>query len=279
VITVGIVRPGAMGAAIGRVLASGGARVVATVAGRSERTRLLAAGLELLPTLDDVVGESAIVLSIAEDGTAKGSGRSIDGFDLLGGLDCCSDLLQRYGGHRAAAGMELPADRIDSFREAMAEHAKSVLPAEGVVEPELIDAFVAGLARATGESLPLLPPRRETAAAPREREPGEPPTEVERPRGRILVYWGCGETVRAGQPRVIDFARAAPSDFASAFAGRHVPDRGARIGPNHVLYPNERNTVVLARDSPLAGQHRIQGPGVPASVKFSLRPHQAREYG
>ena len=84
----------------------------------------------------------AIVLSIAEDGTAKGSGRSIDGFDLLGGLDCCSDLLQRYGGHRAAAGIELPADRIDSFREAMAEHAKSVLPAEGVVEPELIDAFV-----------------------------------------------------------------------------------------------------------------------------------------
>jgi hypothetical protein len=49
-----------------------------------------------------------------------------------------------------------------------------------------------------------------------------------------------------------------------------VPDRGARIGPNHVLYPNERNTVVLARDSSLAGEHRIQGAGVPASMKFSL---------
>jgi len=121
-----------------------------------------------------------------------------------------------------------------------------------------------------GESLPLLPPRREPAGTPREREPGEPPTEVERPKGRILVYWGCGETVRAGQPRVVDFARGSPSDFASAFAGRHVPDRGARIGPNHVLYPNERNTVVLARDSSLAGEHRIQGAGVPASMKFSL---------
>jgi len=77
VITVGIVSPGAMGAAIGRVLASGGARVVATVAGRSERTQLFTDGLELLPTLDEVVGESAIVLSVVPPGAAVDLARDI----------------------------------------------------------------------------------------------------------------------------------------------------------------------------------------------------------
>ena len=62
--TVGIVSPGAMGSAVGRALLRGGARVVATVAGRSERTARLAEGLELLPALDAVVAEADVVLSI-----------------------------------------------------------------------------------------------------------------------------------------------------------------------------------------------------------------------
>ncbi len=55
-----------MGSAVGAALARGGARVVATVAGRSERTARLAAraGLELLPDLAAVVRESDVVLSI-----------------------------------------------------------------------------------------------------------------------------------------------------------------------------------------------------------------------
>ena len=69
--TVGIVSPGAMGSAIGRVLADGGARVVATVAGRSERTRQLAEGLELLATLQMVVAASDIVLSVVPPGEAR----------------------------------------------------------------------------------------------------------------------------------------------------------------------------------------------------------------
>ena len=68
--TVGIVSPGAMGSAIGRVLADGGARVVATTAGRSERTERLADGLELLPALPDVVAASEIVLSVVPPGEA-----------------------------------------------------------------------------------------------------------------------------------------------------------------------------------------------------------------
>jgi 3-hydroxyisobutyrate dehydrogenase-like beta-hydroxyacid dehydrogenase len=66
--TVGIVSPGAMGAAIGRSLA--GRRVVATLAGRSQRTRGLADRLELLPSLEDVAAAADIVFSVVPPGEA-----------------------------------------------------------------------------------------------------------------------------------------------------------------------------------------------------------------
>ena len=119
-----------------------------------------------------------------------------------------------------------------------------------------------------GEALPLLPPR----AQPTQTEPGEVPREYQQhqPKGRILLYWGCGSAVRAGQPRVIDLARAKSTDYAQAFAGRAVPDRGPRVGPAYALYPNERNQVQLSRDSSLLGEHQVRGDGVPASMKFTL---------
>jgi 3-hydroxyisobutyrate dehydrogenase-like beta-hydroxyacid dehydrogenase len=71
--TVGIVSPGAMGSAVGAAYRAGGAQVVATVAGRSERTRELArqAGLELVPDLDAVVTGAELVLSIAPPDQAR----------------------------------------------------------------------------------------------------------------------------------------------------------------------------------------------------------------
>ncbi len=79
-----------------------------------------------------------------------------------------------------------------------------------------------------GDKLPLLPPP--PAQPVKEREPTEVPQEYQReaPKGRILIYWGCGAEVRPGQPRIIDLARGNPADFGSAFAGRFAPDRGAR---------------------------------------------------
>jgi 3-hydroxyisobutyrate dehydrogenase-like beta-hydroxyacid dehydrogenase len=63
-VTIGVLWPGAMGSALARVWERGGARVVSTVAGRSARTQALAAGLELLPGLAEVVEVSDIVVSI-----------------------------------------------------------------------------------------------------------------------------------------------------------------------------------------------------------------------
>jgi hypothetical protein len=77
VVTVGIVSPGAMGSAVGNVLAGGGARVMATVVGRSARTAQLAEGLELLADLDAVVRASEIVLSIVPPGLAVEVARDI----------------------------------------------------------------------------------------------------------------------------------------------------------------------------------------------------------
>ena len=87
-------------------------------------------------------GRPAVILSIDEAGRAKGSGRSVPGFDLLGALDACAEHLDRYGGHRAAAGVELPADGIEAFRAAFAAHAREALPEGGGGEPVRIDAVV-----------------------------------------------------------------------------------------------------------------------------------------
>ena len=125
-----------------------------------------------------------------------------------------------------------------------------------------------------GDKLPLLPPP--PAEPVKESEPTEVPEEYKRetPKGRILIYWGCGAEVRPGQPRIIDLARGNPADFGAAFAGRYAPDRGARVGPGYVLFPNERNRVSLSRESSLVGDHQIQGDGVPPAFKFTLGPPQ-----
>ena len=70
---VAIVSPGAMGSAIGATLERGGARVVATVDGRSERTRSLVGRtrIELLPDLETVVREASVVLSIVPPEAAQ----------------------------------------------------------------------------------------------------------------------------------------------------------------------------------------------------------------
>ncbi|MCI1964568.1 MAG: single-stranded-DNA-specific exonuclease RecJ [Oscillospiraceae bacterium] len=63
----------------------------------------------------DRFGKPCVVISRTGD-EARGSGRSVEGFSLFDAIYACRDLLTRFGGHPMAAGLSLPADRIDEFR-------------------------------------------------------------------------------------------------------------------------------------------------------------------
>lgn len=80
-----------------------------------------------------------IVLGI--DGEwAKGSARSIGGYDIRAGLEACRDHLEQFGGHTMAAGLRLKSSSVDEFRRSIQDHARSVLN-EGDLVPRLtIDA-------------------------------------------------------------------------------------------------------------------------------------------
>ncbi len=86
----------------------------------------------------------AVVVSLDGEGEGRGSGRSIPGFDLLAALEACSEHLIGFGGHRAAAGLQLRAEDLDAFRAAFAAHADSVLGPEDLRRTERIDATVGG---------------------------------------------------------------------------------------------------------------------------------------
>jgi single-stranded-DNA-specific exonuclease len=82
-----------------------------------------------------------VLITRSQDGW-KGSGRSIASFDLHGALAACSEHLERFGGHRAAAGLAIDEQRLEAFADAFAAHADSVLGPEDLVEVVKVDAVV-----------------------------------------------------------------------------------------------------------------------------------------
>jgi single-stranded-DNA-specific exonuclease len=101
-----------------------------------------------------------VVISLDGEGGGRGSGRSISGFDLHAALEACSEHLEGFGGHRAAAGLQLRAENLDAFRAAFAAHASATLTAEDLRRTERVDAMVggAGLGLDLAEELGKLAP-------------------------------------------------------------------------------------------------------------------------
>jgi single-stranded-DNA-specific exonuclease len=74
----------------------------------------------------------AIVVSV-EDGVAHGSGRSVDGFQLLEAIESCARLFTRFGGHAFAVGFALPAEALPELKRDLRLYADKQL-AERVPE-------------------------------------------------------------------------------------------------------------------------------------------------
>jgi single-stranded-DNA-specific exonuclease len=174
---------------------------------------------------------------IALDGDeGTGSGRSIPGFDLLGGLDASAAHLIRHGGHRAAAGCTIARTAVDGFRAAFNAHAGAVLTADDLVRRERVDAVVAGdeLGLELAEELATLAPFGI----------GNPQVSLLLPAARLTDPRPMGEgkhlrfTVEAGGVR----ARAV------AFGMSRLPDgAGEAVDATFTLELNEWNGAVEPR--------------------------------
>lgn len=70
----------------------------------------------------------------------RGSGRSIEGFDLAAALCECTDLLVRHGGHAMAAGLTIASENLDAFRARLNELARRNLKPENLQPPLRLDA-------------------------------------------------------------------------------------------------------------------------------------------
>jgi 3-hydroxyisobutyrate dehydrogenase-like beta-hydroxyacid dehydrogenase len=165
---IGIVSPGAMGSAVGRAYAAGGARVVATVAGRSGRTRELAHGLELLSGLDEVVRLADVVVSIVppEQATAvaadiAAAARRADADPLVADLNAIAPTTARALAQQlAGSGLDLVDGSISGgpprpdgstrvYLSGPRAHELADLPAPG------IDSRVVGAAVGTASAVKM----------------------------------------------------------------------------------------------------------------------------
>jgi single-stranded-DNA-specific exonuclease len=83
-----------------------------------------------------------VVLIAGGEEAWKGSGRSISSYDLHAGLAASAAHLERFGGHRAAAGLSIDPERIDAFADAFAAHADEHLADEDLSPLTYVDAVL-----------------------------------------------------------------------------------------------------------------------------------------
>jgi single-stranded-DNA-specific exonuclease len=173
-----------------------------------------------------------VVLVAGADELWKGSGRSISAFDLHAGLASCAGELERFGGHRAAAGLSIESERVEAFAEAFAAHADAVLPEEALQTVVHVDAVVP-----RGRRLTL-----EVCAELRRLAPfglGNPPVTLLAPGCELAELSAVGE----GKHLRFRVRQETGHDAGSAIAFRLGPqlDRYRRLGRYDVVFRLEEN--------------------------------------
>ncbi|HEY5723936.1 MAG TPA: hypothetical protein VIT45_16625 [Allosphingosinicella sp.] len=119
-----------------------------------------------------------------------------------------------------------------------------------------------------GPSLPLVSPQGAAPAGPT----GNYQMPTERPRGRMLIYWGCGEHARAGQPVIVDFATMTSGRMPPAFANspfRPMTPPGPGTSTTYGEWPNERSGTQVPANGSLIGPHTVRGNYTP-NINFTL---------
>jgi hypothetical protein len=95
-------------------------------------------------------------------------------------------------------------------------------------------------------------------------------------RGRILIYWGCGEHARAGQPVEIDLARLSSGQVPPAMAAlniRPMTPPAAGTSATYGDWPNQRSRTTIPATGSLVGDHVVRGNYSP-EIHFALNPSQ-----
>lgn len=139
------------------------------------------------------------------------------------------------------------------------------------LNPTLGEAEQAVPAGFLSPALKLVAPRDAKAPPPTTGadDPVQEPT-YERPRGRMLLYWGCGPTIRPGQPKVLDLATASPSDMAQFFQVRNARQQGTHAAAGRPVWPNPDDARMVPAEASLVGEHAFRGSGVPEGFRFQI---------
>lgn len=134
-------------------------------------------------------------------------------------------------------------------------------------QPEKGDHFFLPIAK-MGKSVPLIGDAPGEAKPDREYDPNQT---MEKPKGRILMFWGCHANAPKGQPFIIDFAKMPTAKMPANMPQqmqRYQAEAKARDA-NAAWWPNGKNGKQPRSGSSLRGEHRITS-GFTPEIKFSL---------
>lgn len=141
-----------------------------------------------------------------EHGVAAGSGRAGGSYDLHAGLTACADLLVRFGGHKAAAGLELDVGRLAEFTRRFQEHAAQALTVDELRPRASVDAVgePSQISLDAVESLAALGPFGAANREPQLLLPGVTVSEL-RKMGDRGQHLRLGIAARGGKAGVVAF--------------------------------------------------------------------------
>lgn len=200
---------------------------------------------------------------LAAPGTSQQASGPIARYTIDAGTMSGMAAMGAGGGGMGAAMSMMMGGGNKPMHELVLRLGSTRAPASGAPAAEHFMPAGAGL----GASVPLVTPR----IVPSE----DQPMPGERPKGRLLIYWGCGATVGAGQPVVIDFAKVAKGQIPPGLymTGASIPQEWQVRATNSKTYgdwPNAQTRKTVSANSSLLGDHRIAGNYSP-DIAFNLK--------